>query len=51
MHAVKDTEMHVVLLVGGFGVRPSVEVVDVVMSDSLSVTEDLLTVHAQSLVI
>lgn len=38
-------------LVGGLGVGPSVEVVHVVVFDSLSTREDLLTVHAQSLVV
>lgn len=34
------------LLIGGLGVGPTVEVVDVKVFDSLSITEYLLTIHA-----
>lgn len=37
-------------LIGGLGVRPAVKIVDVVMLDWGSVTQELLAVHAQGLV-
>lgn len=42
---------HIHLLIGGLGVGPAIETVDVVVSDFLSITEYLLAVHAQSLMV
>lgn len=39
------------LLIGGLGVGPAVEVMDIVVSHFLSITEYLLTVHAESLMV
>lgn len=53
-HAQKHTcklEVDIHLLIGGLGVGPAIEVVDIVVSDFLSITEYLLAVHAQSLMV
>ncbi len=49
----EDTQiqMHIHILIGGLRVRPAVETVDIKVSDSLSITEYLLAVHAQSLMV
>lgn len=39
------------LLIGGFGVGPSVEVVDVVVPDPLSIVKYVFTIHAKGLVV
>lgn len=39
------------LLIGGFGVGPTIEVVDIIVSDFLSIAEYLLAVHAQGLMV
>lgn len=39
------------LLIGRFGVGPSIEVVDIVVPDLLSIVKYVFTVHAKSLVV
>lgn len=43
--------VYIHLLIGGLGVGPAVEIMDIVVSDFLSIAEYLLAVHAQSLVV
>lgn len=47
----RNVSVHIYLLIGGLGVGPAIEVVDIIVSDSLSITEYLLAVHAQSLMV
>lgn len=47
----KDVPERTDSLVGGFGVRPSVQAVHVVVPHFLPIAEYLLTVHAQRLVV
>lgn len=42
---------HIHLLISGLGVGPAIEIVDIVVSDCPSITEFLLAVHAQGLMI
>lgn len=43
--------VYIHLLIGGLGVGPAVEIMDIVVSDFLSIAEYLLAVHAQSLMV
>ena len=43
--------IYICLLIGRLGVGPAIQAVDIVVSDLLPITENLLAVHAKSLMV